>query len=211
MKGCLIALGIVIGVFLIVTGIVAYKGYSMYKEAVAWTDDKPVELNIPVIAEDVRDAADSKLKSFMEAVDKNESGTFEFNEEELNALIAEDPAFSGKAVFRIDGNEVGASVSFPLDMIPGFNGRYLNGDIKLTAGMENGRPVVRVTDLIVNGKHPPEDFMQGIRKTNALEGSYKDPERAKALNRIKNIVFENGKIKIELKGNQPVNENKEKK
>jgi hypothetical protein len=203
MKGCLIALGIVIGIFLIITGIVAYKGYSMYKEAVTWTDDKPVELNIPEFSEEKKKSANDKFKLLIESVDKNIRGTYSFNADELNVLIAEDPAFSGKAVFDIKGDEVGAKVSFPLDMIPGFNGRYLNGDIKLTAGMENGQPVVRVSDLIVNGKHPPEDFLEGIRKTNALDGSYKDPKRAKVLNAIKNITVENGIIKIEFKGNEP--------
>ena len=202
MKGCLIALGIVVGIFLIVTGIVAYKGYSMYKEAISWTDDKPVELNIPEVSEEKKKSADEKLKLLIESVDKSRGGSYSFDADELNALIAEDPAFSGKAVFVIKGDEVKAKVSFPLDMIPGFGGRYMNGDITLTPGMENGRPVVKVSDLVVNGKHPPEDFMKGIKKTNALEGSYKDPERAKVLERIKNITVENGEIKIELKASK---------
>jgi len=202
MKGCLIALGIAFGLFLIIIGFISYRGYSMYKEAVSWTEEKAVELNIPQITDEDKKNARITLDRIKGALTKGDGGVFKFNEHELNALIASDENFSGKAVVRIEGDVLKADVSMPLNVIPGFSGRYLNGEIVLVVGMENGRPVVRISELSVRGKVPPDDFMEGLKKTNALDGSYKDPEKAKFLKNIKNICVKDGKVEIELRGDE---------
>ncbi|NEQ22203.1 MAG: hypothetical protein F6K28_24025, partial [Microcoleus sp. SIO2G3] len=58
--------------------------------------------------------------------------------DDLNTLVANNPTLAGKAYFKIEDNQVMVQSAVPLDTVPGFSGRYLNGTFSLNIALENG-------------------------------------------------------------------------
>ena len=200
MKGCLIALGIIVAIFLIITGVVTYKVYTTYKSALAWTSTAPAKLDLSEFSPEEEKLAEQKFKNLKDAINKNESKTFEFTASDINILIRKNETLKDHALIDIKDNYIYADVSIPLNMIPGFKGRYLNGSVTLSLKDSKDKVILKLIDLKTDKKTPPSSFLKGLTKNNLLDSAYKNKEQSKVLNKIKSAIIKDDKIIITLKG-----------
>jgi hypothetical protein len=80
-----------------------------------------------------------------------------------------------------------------------FKGRYLNGEADLKASFDNGILIVTLDSLEVNGKHLPDEIMNGLRQQNLAKDAYKDPKNAEMLRKVDSMTIKDGKIIIRVR------------
>jgi hypothetical protein len=97
---------------------------------------------------------------------------------------------------RVEGDKLKAQISMPLDKlkIGMLKGRYLNGEAELKASLRDGILVVTLETLEVNGKRPPENFMEGLRKQNLAKDAYDNPKNAEMIRRFESLEIRDGTI-----------------
>jgi len=182
----------------IALGVTAFIGYRFVNRFVTeWTATTPVELPKVQISEDQRRSVRERVEAFRKAV--NEGTATEplaLSGDDLNALIEENPNLKGTVYARIEGDKLKAQVSIPLDRfkIGMVRGRYLNGEAELKASLSSGFLVVNMDTLEVNGKRPPEKFLEGLRKQNLAKDAYDNPKNAEMLSRFESMTIKDGKI-----------------
>ena len=205
MKGCLIALGIVVAIFLTIAGIISYKVYNAYHEALAWTSTTPSKLNLPEFTPEEEKLAEQKFKDLKDAINKSEEKTFEFSANDINILIKKNDTLKDHAFITIQDGIISADVSMPLNAIPGFGGRYLNGSVKLTLEEQEDKLILKITDINTDTKTPPPGFLKEFTKVNLLDSAYKDKKQSEILNKIQSAIIQDDKIIITLKSTEPPN------
>lgn len=172
--------------------------YSGLKYARGFTADAPAEIPVYEPAEGEYEAVKAKIEGFKSAVDSGTSGVeLVLTGNDINAIIASDEdlaAVKEMAYVKIENDKMMADVSIPLDSIPGFSGRYLNGGVGIKASMESGALFVEVNQIEVNGESPPEWFMEPLRKENMAKELYKDKEMMEVINKVKDVRVEGGKL-----------------
>jgi hypothetical protein len=117
--------------------------------------------------------------------------------DDLNALIEERPDWKGKVYVEIEQDKLKGQVSIPLSDLPSFGltrGRYLNGQAEFNVWLKDGVPVATITSLEVNGKHPSDEFMNGIKNQNLIKDLDKDSELGKAIHKLKSVEIKDGKM-----------------
>ena len=128
--------------------------------------------------------------------------------DEINALIEGDSewkAMKGTAYVTIEGDELRAQVSIPMDRLatmPGFTrvkGRYLNGSGAFTVTTKEGALVVKLKSLEVKGQSLPEPMLAGFQGQNMADQFYKNPKSAEAISRFESIEVKDGMITIKAK------------
>jgi hypothetical protein len=195
--GCVIA--IVMAVLLIIAlAVGAFFVMRFFSGVVEqWTSPAPMELPKVQIPEEGRQAVRDRVDDFRKAI---EAGTaaepLVLTSDDLNALIEENPDFKGKIFAKIEGDKLKAQVSIPLDRlgIGMLKGRYLNGEAELKASLSNGVLVVTLDSLEVNGKRPPENFLQGLKNQNLAKDAYNNPKNAEMIRRFESLEIKDGKI-----------------
>ena len=107
----------------------------------------------------------------------------------------------GTIYVTIEGDEVKGKVSFPLDKlnIGMVRGRYLNGEADLKASLKDGVLIVTLDSIEVNGKKPPEEFLQGLRQQNLAKDMYKDEKNAAMIRKFESLEIKDGKITIKVR------------
>ena len=120
---------------------------------------------------------------------------------ELNALLNSDPdvqAWKGKLYVLLEGNQLKAKVSLPMDQLglPVFRGRYLNGTATLDLAISNNLLRMTAESLVVNGKVVPEVYMEKVRRQNLAHEVNTNPRVRAALEKIKEIQVKDGKLTI---------------
>ena len=199
MKGCLIALGIIVAIFLTIAGIISYKVYNAYNDALAWTSTTQVKLNLPEFTPDEEKIAEQKFNDLKDAINKSEEKTLEFTANDINILIKKNKALKDHALITIQDGYILADVSMPLSAIPGFKDRYLNGSVKLTLEESKNKIILKLIDIKTDKKTPPPSFLKTFTTINLLDSAYKNKDQSKILNKFKSAVIEGDKIIITLK------------
>jgi hypothetical protein len=196
--GCVIA-SVLIVLMIIALALVAYlaiRTANRYLEE--YTATAPRELPKVDLSEEQRKEAVDRLKAFRQAV--NEGTATEplvLTGDDLNALLEEEPQLKGRVHLTVEGDEVKGQVSIPLSVFLDTSftqGRYLNGEAKFKASLDNGVLIVTLDSLEVNGKSPPEQIMTDIRKQNLARDAYKDPKNAEMMRRFESLQIKDGKI-----------------
>src|SRR5262249_27536587 len=98
--------------------------------------------------------------------------------DELNTLIQQSPEVKGKFHVSMVGDKFKAEMSLPLGELPGFKGRYLNGEADVVATAVDGRPAVHLRNVRVKGLPLPDSSRQVIKQNNLL--GEEPPEKADA-------------------------------
>lgn len=179
-------------------GVTAFIGYRFVNRFVTeWTSTTPVELPKVQISEEQRRAVRDRVEAFRKAVSEG-TGTepLVLSGDDLNALIEENPNLKDTVYTRIEDDRLKAQVSIPLDRfkLGMVRGRYLNGEAELKASLSSGFLVVTMDSLEVNGKRPPENFLEGLRKQNLAKDAYDNPKNAEMLSRFESMTIKDGKI-----------------
>lgn len=192
--GCITAV-----VLVVLAGVgVGIATHSMLKYARSFTSEEPAKILVYQPAEGEYEAVKAKIKDFVDAVEGGTSGVeLVLTGDDINAMIASDEDLAevkGKAYVKIEGDKIAVDVSIPLDGIPGFSGRYLNGSAAIKAFMESGLLFVGLDRIEVNGESLPEGVMGQLRGENLAKGLYKDKEKMKVINNVQDVRVEGGKL-----------------
>jgi hypothetical protein len=156
-KGCLILLA-----FVIFLG-VAFVGGSYLAIRYLRTHYFPttsVELPRTTPSPEEQRAAMAKWQEFDSRARAHEATRVEFSADELNALIAAEPALRGKAHVSIENDVARLQVSIPLGNAGWFKGHYINGECTIQSGAGGDPGSARITGVVVNDRPVADEALQ---------------------------------------------------
>lgn len=195
--GCasLVVLGI-IGVV-----IIGYGANRFYNKILDYTDETAMDLPVVEISDSERDAIIDRFDAWSEAMgdDDGEKTTLSLTEQDINVLIQyhEDMEQISNVVYiTINDSIVTGQVSFPLDEIPGFSGRYFNGSADFEIELENGRLYLYTTAASVKGESIPDEVMQQMRNENLAKDLDDNPDTRELIEKIESIEVKDGVVTI---------------
>jgi hypothetical protein len=195
--GCIFA-SVLTVLIIIAFGAVAYIGVRfVYGLIDQWTSTAPMELPKLQMSEEERKSVHERFDAFRKGL---EEGTavepLVLTGDDLTALFEESGDFRGMFHFKVDGDKLKAQISIPLDKmkLAPVRGRYLNGEAELKASLNNGVLIVTMNSLEVNGKKPPERFLEQLRQQNLANDAYKNPKNAEMISRFESLEIMDGKI-----------------
>lgn len=121
--------------------------------------------------------------------------------DDINTLVANSPTLAGKAYFKIDNDQVIVQSAVPLDAVPGFSGRYLNGNFSLKVAVENGLLAITPTSISTTDGQPipPEvegAILQALKTQNLNQMVNSDPRVQAWLKNITDIQVQDGNLVI---------------
>ena len=121
--------------------------------------------------------------------------------DEVNALIAVAPGLNGKVRAEIEGNEVRAWFSLPLEDLgfPQMRGRFLNGTSVLNLSIVEGELVVSPEAIRVRTGQLPEPMMARLRKLNLARLAFRDTRVARSLRKLSSVEVHQGIIEIKAR------------
>jgi hypothetical protein len=216
--GCLLLLF----VFLVIVGAIAWGAISTYRGAYQMTSPSP--RTFPPIAEDSGQAVQEKIQHAQDELSKTNSAEIHLTADELNAWFLGSPSNRELAEhmrFRIEADWLVAEVSVPLTFmaqipfVPGFHDRYFNGKLAARLSVDHGQLKVENFDLEGNGARLPwittsQDYRRTVSEAinKALRGS--EPQDQPLIDAIQSIQIANneiivkfGKVKTKNRGNDP--------
>ena len=209
-RGCLFYGCLTLAVVVVIFGVLGYLGVQYARKSVSnlvenYTDSKPAKFEVVQLPQEEANDLEQRVTAFQKALDsQREQYELVLSERELNALVSKDPDLKGKLHARIDGDQIHGEISLPLQDIGPLklNGRYLNGLATLKASVADGRLVVTVDNLQVNGKPLPANLLNELKKKNLAEEAMKDPEAAKTLSKLHSIEVRDSKVILRTKPKQ---------
>jgi hypothetical protein len=121
--------------------------------------------------------------------------------DDINTLVANSPTIAGKAYFKIENDQVMVQSAVPLDAVPGFTGRYLNGNFSLKVAVENGLLAITPTSISTTDGQPipPEvegAILQALKTQNLNQMVNSDPRVQAWLKNITDIQVQDGNLVI---------------
>ena len=194
--GCIA--GLVLVLVLVLGGL--YGMHYAKKMVTDFTDPKPAPLPQTHLPAGEFDKLEQRLDAFRQAVRAGKATQpLVLTADEINALIAGDPDFSGvkgKLYITLDGDEIKGQVAIPMESVGLnlFKGRYLNGTGKFSLSLHRGKLRLFVLSFIVKNRAVPEPYMEHIRKYNWAEDSNRNPRVAAALDALKDIQVHDSKL-----------------
>jgi hypothetical protein len=203
--GCIIA-SVLAVLMAILVGVVLFAGYRFLSGLVNdYTATAPEQLPKVEMPVEKRQTLQDRVKAFRKAVnDGTATEPLVLTGDDINALIDETAELKGTVYVKIEGDELKARVSIPLDKLPMpmFKGRYLNGEADLKASLFDGELIVHIDAIEVNGKRPPEAVMTDVRKQNFAKDIAKDPDNAAMLRKLESLEIKDGKIILKVRAKQ---------
>lgn len=202
--GCLIygCLFMALGAILLLIGL-TFGAYFLVKGQIdKYTAAEPIDLPVVELPAEELEELHGRIDTFRESVEEGTEEeapapmTFVLTEEELNALVAEEPKLRGRVHVEIEEGQVRGEVSLPTDMLPIGKGRFFNASVTLNAALVNGELYVTLIDAQVNGEPLPEQFMIAVKGENLAADMNKDPEFTEALSQFDSIEIGDGQITL---------------
>jgi hypothetical protein len=164
------------------------------------TETTPRPVPVARVSSQAAAAARRQAESLATALQQNLAGEFSFTAADLNALVATVPEAHearGKVLFSIDGDQLNALASLPLDEVPGLAGRYLNeAQIRLELGCENGVLRLQAREVAVKGKPLPKTLMSRLRRVNLAAPLNRRADAAALLQRIERVEVRDGRVVV---------------
>jgi len=197
---CLVIFGIVVVVFLVGIGVVAFVTLRwIHRQVETYTATSAVPLPKSKLSDADYAKVDERVTQFTDALNHGQSTPpLILDEQELNAYIEHThPNDLGKEVYLVlDGNQVKGEVSFPLDSlnVSWVKDRYLNGNVTLDVSLANHNLVVTAQQIEVNGQSPPVSFMRGFSTKNLAKDATKNPKNAAEIAKFESIEIKDGKL-----------------
>ena len=200
--GCItsIVLVLIVAIGLFFTLRFAYDKFNEF------TQSSPMTLPKAELPPGELAATQSQVRAFSQAVEAKKSGAaLVLNEKQVNALIGSDPKLQKLRetfYFSIQGDQVKGQVSFPLERLgmPGFKGRYLNGEATFKVTLNDGVLIVTMESLKVGSKELPTEVMDAVRQQNWAQELYKDAKAAEAIRKLGSIIVKDGNLIITGRG-----------
>jgi len=202
-RGCLFYVGIIGVISLIVFAFGAYFGLRYAHGLVEQLSDKePVRLPTSQLPQAQMFELKDRVDTFRDAVKDGEATEpLELTGDELNALIATDPAFASlknHLYVTIEGNELHAKISFRAEDLGlvRLRGRYINADGVFDVRLVNDELRIMTVSLMVKGKPVPRNIMREVARENLADKFNQDPRVSAGLRKLKAIEVKDGKLVI---------------
>src|SRR5882762_7536950 len=171
-KGCLSL--IIAG--LVLVAVVVGGGFFLLNRAVqVFTSTQPVQIQVRPATPAELQVAEAKLDTLRSAVRNHQEATIEFNANEINALITNEPEFRGArghARVAIANSIASLDVSAPLDSMhwKRLKGRWFNGNIELGFSYVDDNFNFDIRSAEANGHQFPRwilnsDFLQSFNRS----------------------------------------------
>jgi hypothetical protein len=171
-KGCL---SLIIAGLVLVAVFVGGTFFVLNRALNAFTSTQSVQIQVRQATPAERQAAKAKLDTLRSAARNHQEATIEFNADEINALIANEPEFrGGRGHMRVAiANSIASlDVSAPLDSMhwKRLKGRWFNGNIELGFSYVDDNFNFDVRSAEANGHQFPRwilnsDFMQSFNRS----------------------------------------------
>lgn len=202
-RGCLFYIGIIAAVLVVVFALGAFFGIRYAHQMVGQLTDKdPMQLPTSQLPEAQRFELKDRVETFRDAVKGGEpTEPLELSGDELNSLIATDPAFvalKNHLYVTMTGNELRAKISFPAEDLGlvRLQGRYVNADGVFYVGLTNEQLRIRADSLMVKGKPLPRNIMREIAPENLADKFNQDPRAGAGMRKLQAIEVKDGKLVI---------------
>jgi hypothetical protein len=174
-----------------------------------YTDAAPAALPPAELPAGDYEGLQGRLAEFQEVLEGRKDGPpLTLTSAELNALIANHAMmkeWKDRLRVAIDGDQVKAQLSLPLDRVAGLpflsrlKGRYLNGSAVLKASLEDGLLDIHMVSLEAKGVRPPEEVMSRLRAENLAKDVQYQPEIAANLRKLNSLEVQDGVIMLRAK------------
>ncbi|HEX8280360.1 MAG TPA: hypothetical protein VF551_03200 [Chthoniobacterales bacterium] len=105
------------------------------------------------------EAVERRWKAFERAARRGERARIELTDDEINALLTNDPDLRGKALVDIRGNVGHVRVSIPLDKLVFMGGRYLNGEATVESSPDGDPAKARISNILIGNQPMADDFL----------------------------------------------------
>ena len=162
-KGCLAL--IIAG--LILVAVVVGGGFFVVNRAVhIFTATEPAQIQMRPATPAELQVAEAKLDTLRSAVRNHQEATIEFNADEINALISNEPEFRGArghARVTIANSLASLEVSAPLDSMRWnrLKGRWFNGNVQFGFSYVDDNFNFDIQSAIANGHQFPKAILTG--------------------------------------------------
>ena len=156
-KGCLILLAFVIFLGVAFVG-GSYLAIRYLRSHYFPTTSVQLPSSTPTPEE--QRAAMAKWEEFDSRARSHEPARVEFTADELNALIAAEPALRGKSHVSIENDVARLQVSIPLGNVAWFKGHYINGECTIQSGAGGDPGSARITSIVVNDRPVADEALQ---------------------------------------------------
>jgi len=203
--GCAILVLIV----LLLLGLALLGGRKAYQVARGFTGSQPAPIVTADAGPAVYDGAERKLNDFEQAVAREQPATLHFSSDEINTLIARDPAFAqarGHLAVTLQGQTASLQTNIPLGQFEKafLTDRYLNADATFGLSFDpgTGRLLFDVQSLTLNGQPLPSGSNAGLDQTinQVVNQQMQANQLARDfLARVNKADIENGELVIETK------------
>ncbi len=202
-RGCLLFGGITLLVMVTVVLLGAYFGLRYARKlANQLTDTQPMVLPTTQLPQAQMFQLRDRVDTFRDAVrDGDATPPLELSSDELNSLIATDPALAelkNHLYVTIKTNELQAQISFLAEDVglQALRGRYVNGSGVFTVGLTNSELNISAVSLTTKGKPVPRHVMREITAENLASKFNADPRASAGLKKIQAIEVKDGKLII---------------
>jgi hypothetical protein len=205
-RGCLFYVGIIAVISLLMLGVGAFFGLRYAKGLVnQLTDAQPMRLPTTQLPEAQMFQLHDRVATFRDGVrDGDPVEPLELSADELNALIATDPALvtvRGHLFVTINSNQLSAQISFPAEDIGliRLQGRYINATGVFDVLIQTNELHIIAESLSVRGKPVPRNIMKEVQAVNLAERFNRDPKASAGLRKLQAIDVKDGKLVIAAK------------
>jgi hypothetical protein len=164
-----------------------------------YTSTEALELPRVEASQSEIDAVLARVREFGEALDRNESpAPLSLSQQDLNILIQHHPElrdFSEVVYVTLENDQLNGQMSVPLSEIPGFGGRYFNGQATFDVAFRNDQLEIYVDSATIGDRSVPESFMETVRSENLAADFQRDvPESRDHLRKIESIAIRDGQV-----------------
>lgn len=178
--------------------VAAVVGIGSYLFVKGFTSETPEEIPVYQPAAGEYEAVKAKIEAFKTAVENGTSGVkLVLTGNDINTMISSEEDLKevkGKVYVNIVDDKISVEISVPLDKMPGFSGRYLNGSAGIMVSMESGILEVTLDHFEVNDELVPDEIMTALQSENLAKGLYDNPEAAELINQVQDLRVEDGKL-----------------
>jgi hypothetical protein len=175
----------------------------------------PADIPPPVASDDAYATVQQKIESVQTLVKENQPATFALTADDVNSLIAHNPALSDnnvRAYFSFANDEGRLQTSIPTDVLTRgvVKGRYFNMDISFNVSYDSAGKSVNLTPTTL--KVGDETLLgAGVKSSNSAAfntammtyllnfGLRQNPQVAALLDQTQNIAIKNGELVIQTK------------
>lgn len=119
----------------------------------------------------------------------------ELTASDINALIARGRHTRGRGFVSIDNNVARVQITYPLDKVPGFRGRYLNAELAVRPSPDRNPRNLQITQLSLMGI--PEGVLNRLMGSHSAQGYINEFASEHG---ITSFTIENNKVILEKSG-----------